>query len=65
MAVPTANMTDWIAWLPVSTVQALLNDCPAANSSTTRSTVAEVADRVFPKFRVPKQDEDSKGDAGA
>jgi hypothetical protein len=56
LAVPTADLSDWIAWLPIDQVVVKLAERTEA-SMVQRLASEPIPDRAIPNFRLPKRDE--------
>ena len=56
IAVPSRSIDRWIAWLPLHTVHALLqNGAGGQNGRDQYRSSPEIPDRALPTFRVPKE----------
>ena len=64
-AVPTAALNDWIVWIPLHRMHALLQERADAGRASQRTPGATIPDHVFPKFRLPKRDDTADDDGGA
>jgi hypothetical protein len=60
LGVPNANITDWLSWIPFGRLHGLLQQEVDSGSADSR-TDGTVADKAFPKFRVPKTDKGEDG----
>jgi hypothetical protein len=65
IGVPNAAVTDWIAWMPLHRVHAMLNDRAAGGGTSAEPPAPKIEDRRFPTFRLPKKDDDAKDEGGA
>jgi hypothetical protein len=65
LAVPNAAVDDWIAWIPLHRLLAMLQMKADASQHgrKSRSTLT-IPDKVFPKFRLPKRDDIADNDKG-
>jgi len=63
-AVPNVELNDWIAWIPLYRVHALLQE-RADRKATGGASGDAFTDKVFPRFRLPKPDEKSDDGKGA
>jgi hypothetical protein len=64
IAIPNAGLSDWIDWIPLHKAHALLHDRTASAGLLAPPVPAEIPDRVFSTFRLPKDDEDAQDDTG-
>jgi hypothetical protein len=68
-AVPDWTLTEWLLQMPLHRLLALLQDRIASGASGAKGDVAakaepgEIEDLVFPKFRLPKPDQDAHEDS--
>jgi hypothetical protein len=60
LGVPNANITDWLSWIPFRRLHGLLQQKVDAGIVDSR-TDGTVADKAFPKFRMPKKDKGEDG----
>ena len=58
-AVPNARLTDWIVWLPLPKLYALLQDITSNDSLANTPYSNPIPDRRIPTFRLPKQDRET------
>jgi hypothetical protein len=61
LAIPDAGLTRWLAWMPLHWLHARLLE---RGEESRPLPISEIPDKVFPKFRVPKEgdaEEDKRG----
>jgi hypothetical protein len=63
IAVPNASLSDWLTWMPLHFAFAQLQARIDSGTGSSPS-IGPIPDNVFPKFRLPKQD-DSESEKGA
>ena len=57
-AIPNARMTEWIEWIPLTRLFAMLQDVATQNEAPGNAIQSKpIPDRRIPKFRLPRQDE--------
>ena len=62
-AVPNARLTDWIEWLPITKLFALLQSRMDSSSKPAMPVEARpIPDLRIPRFRLPRQDRDETSD---
>lgn len=60
-AIPNAKLADWIEWIPLTRLHALLQDIIDEQPRVDIVPFKPIVDRRFPTFRLPKHDRDVGG----